>query len=154
MTQAIQMLNFFDTTWIQVRDGNAAGQLLFGRHYSKYHYKDGRKPNRFVGPGFRIVLITYDGKALFVWRKFKDASGQQGINCAIFRNETKLLSSTLILEAEEIAWKRWPGERLYTFINATKIRSTNPGCCFKKAGWRKCGITKARQLLIFEKLAA
>lgn len=138
--------------WIRVRDGNLAGLLLHRRHYSKYHYKDGRNPVRFVGPGERIVLVTQDGKALFVWRKFRDASDQFGVNCAVFRNEGDVLSSSLISEAERIAWERWPGERLYTYVNPRKIRSTNPGYCFIKAGWRKCGITQARKLLIFEKL--
>lgn len=141
-----------------VRDGDSSCVQLFSRHYSKYHYKDGRKPTRFVGPGERIVLITSDGKAMFVWRKFIDASGQQGINCAIFRNEgtiwneQKVLSSTLILAAEEIAHQRWPGARFYTFVNAGKIKSINAGCCFKFAGWKQIGVTKKRKLLIFEKL--
>lgn len=145
-------MNFEKETWLQVRDGNLLAADLFSRHYSKYHYKDGRKHTRFVGPGQRIVLITECGKAMFVWRKFIDASGQQGINCAIFRNETTLLSSDLIRQAVDIAWERWPGERLYTYVNGQKVRSTNPGCCFKKAGWRECGITKTRKLLIFELL--
>lgn len=149
--QHVARLPLFDEVWIQVKDGDTACLLLFGRHYSKYHYKDGRKRNRFVGPGQRIVLVTADGKAMFVWRKFIDASGQQGINCSVFRNESDMLSSYLINEAVKIAWKRWPGERLYTYVNASKIKSTNPGCCFKKAGWRVCGQTKARKLLIMEK---
>ncbi len=139
--------------WLQVRDGDPAGQVLFNRHYSKYHYADGRKPTRFVGPGERIVLITCGGDALFVWRKFKDASGQQGVNCAAFRNESEILSSELILLAEAFAAERWPGERLYTYVNAGKIKSINPGCCFKKAGWRVCGVTKKRKLVVLEKTA-
>jgi hypothetical protein len=31
------------------------------------------------------------------------------VNCAVFRNEGPVLSSDLILEAEELAWGRWPG---------------------------------------------
>jgi len=155
-------LNLFNEIWISVRDGDQVCVQLFSKHYSKYHYKDGRKPNRFVGPGARIVLVTADGKAMFVWRKFIDASGQQGINCAIFRSEYSKeeqkqdplkRSSLLILKAERIAWERWPGYRLYTYVAADKIASTNPGCCYKKAGWKICGVTKKRKLLIFEKLA-
>lgn len=40
-----------DRTWQQVRDGDITAWALFQRHYSKYHYKDGRNPKRFVGPG-------------------------------------------------------------------------------------------------------
>jgi hypothetical protein len=75
-----------------------------------------------------------------------------GVNCAVFRNESKLLrSSELILQAEQIAWKKWPGQRLFTFVNAGKVKSTNPGYCYLMAGWRKCGITKSKKLIILEK---
>lgn len=148
----IPYLPFTTDTWVQIRDGNPAALMLFSRHYSKYQYADGRKPSRFVGPGERIVLITSDGKALFVWRKFRSMDNQCGVNCAIFRNEGPHLSSELILEAEKIALEKWPGERLYTYVNPRKIKSSNPGYCFKIAGWQQCGITKARKLLIFEKI--
>lgn len=138
--------------WFECRDGDDVCRELFDRHYSRYRYKDGRNPKLFVGPGTKQVLITENCAALFVWRKFIDDSGQQGINCAIFRNEGGGLSSSLILDAEEIAWRKWPRERLYTYVNAKKIRSTNPGACFKIAGWRECGITKRRKLVILEKL--
>jgi len=147
------MLKLYEQNWIPVRDGNLAAWLLFQRHYSKYHYKDGRRPKRFVRPGERIVLITQDGLALFVWRKFIDASGQKGVNCSVFRNEGPILSSKLILEAEQWAWDRWPGQRLYTYVNAKKIKSSNPGYCFKMAGWKVCGITKVNKLVILEKFS-
>jgi hypothetical protein len=90
-----------------------------------------------------------DGAALFVWRKFIDASGQQGVNCAVFRNEGGVLSSLLIRESCAIAWARWPGERLYTYVNPRVVHGD--GACFKHAGWRKCrGRTKARRLVILE----
>jgi hypothetical protein len=60
---------------------------LYDRHYSKYHYADGRRPKLFVGPGEKMVLLTTDHLALFAWRKFRSMDGQQGVNCAIFRNE-------------------------------------------------------------------
>ncbi len=139
--------------WFTCRDGDAFGRALFHRHYSRYIYKDGRSPKLFVGPGEKCVLLTELGDALYVWRKFKDASGQAGINCSIFRNESAILSSLLILDAEEIAWRRWPGERLYTYVKASAIRSTNPGACYKKAGWNTCGLTKVNRLVVLEKLA-
>lgn len=138
--------------WFKCLDGNQGARELFDRHYSRHRYRDGRRPKLFVGPGTKLVLITESGDALFVWRKFKDASGQQGINCAIFRNESPLLSSTMIMDAERIAWDKWPNERLYTYVKATAIKSSNPGYCFIKAGWQKCGITKWNKLVILEKL--
>lgn len=74
-----------DCYWVQVKDGNFIALELFRLHYSKYHYADGRDPNRFVGPGERIVLIGKNNDALFVWRKFISADGQLGINCSVFR---------------------------------------------------------------------
>lgn len=137
--------------WHECRDGDDGVRAIYDRHYSRYHYVDGRKPKLFVGPGEKMVMITEAGDAIWCWRKFKDASGQQGINNAIFRNEGGTLSSLLILDAEQIAWQRWPGERLYTYVKPTGIRSTNPGACYKKAGWRVCGVTKWNKLVILEK---
>lgn len=138
--------------WTQVYDGNPIGLALFQRHYSYRAYKDGRKPKLFVGPGEKLVLIKTDGLALFVWRKFISMDNQSGINCSVFRNESTMLSSELIRAAELIAWKRWPGQRLYTYVNPRKISNrTNPGFCFKVTGWRTCGITKSNRLIILEK---
>jgi hypothetical protein len=137
--------------WVRVKDGNPIAMDLFQRHYSKYHYKDGRRPKIFVGPGEKVVLINNEGTALFVWRKFKDKSGQVGINCSIFRNESKELSSKLILEAEKVAFEVWGEQRYYTYVNAEKIKSTNPGYCFKQAGWKVVGVTKVNRLIILAK---
>lgn len=137
--------------WIKVKDGNQIAIKLFAKHYSKYHYKDGRNPNRFVGPGERIVLIGKNNDALFVWRKFISGDGQNGINCSVFRNESKILSSILLGQAEMIAKQKWPNERFYTYVNPRKIKSTNPGYCFKVNGWKQCGKTKARKLIILYK---
>lgn len=149
---------FSDSHWYPLHDGDPMAFGIMRRHYTFQKYADGRRNNPgnrsrrlFVGPGEKMVLATSDGLALFVWRKFIDDSGQQGINCAVFRNEGPHLSSTLILEAEQLAWGRWPGERLYTYVNPKRIKSANPGYCFKKAGWRTCGKTFAKQLHILEK---
>jgi hypothetical protein len=138
--------------WVKVRDGNTIAANLFSRHYSKYIYADGRKPKLFVGPGEKIVLLSKSNDALFVWRKFISADGQRGINCAIFRNESNILSSVLLDEAEKIALNIWPGERFYTYVNPRFVKSPNPGYCFKVNGWKQIGITKRRKLIILEKL--
>lgn len=149
-----------DCYWLPVKDGDPRAAAIYRRHYSCYQYKDKRRErhgyrNRFLiaGPGEKMLLMTVTCDALFAWRKFIDASGQTGINCAVFRNESPILSSTLILEAEQHAWARWPGARLYTYVNGKAIRSTNPGYCFKRAGWSECGHTKGG-LMILEKPAS
>jgi hypothetical protein len=147
------MQNWFgDGYWLSILDGDARGRALFERHYSCYQYKDKRKRTIFVGPGEKMLLMTANCDALFVWRKFKSKDNQEGVNCSVFRNESPILSSLLIEEAVESAWRRWPGQRLYTYVAGNKVQSTNPGYCFIKAGWRKCGITKVNKLLIFELL--
>jgi hypothetical protein len=147
-----QFLPLENNIWIKVKDGNEYARQLFHRHYSYRPYADGRKPKLFCGPGEKMVLLLNNGQALFVWRKFISGDGQQGINCSIFRNESTYMSSWLILEAEKLAWERWPGERLYTYVHPGKIQSANPGYCFKKAGWVQCGETKVNKLVILEKL--
>lgn len=137
--------------WEQITDGDPRARAIFHRHYSYRPYKDGRRPLLFVGPGEKVVLLSLTGDALFVWRKYFSKDAQTGINCAVFRNESPVQSSTLIAEAERIALDRWGACRLYTYVNAGKIRSTNPGFCFKANGWRFCGITKRRLLHILEK---
>ena len=141
------------SNWIRIRDANPTARGIFLRHYSYRPYRDGRRPQKFVGPGEYVALITPEADALFVWRKFISGDGQQGVNCSVFRNESRFRSSDLIVEASCIAWEKWPGERLYTYVNPRKIRSTNPGYCFLMAGWRRCGITKVNRLVILEKSA-
>ena len=99
--------------WQEYKDGNSAALALYERHYSAYRYKDGRERKLFCGPGEKLVLMTAKKDALFAWRKFIDDSGQTGVNCAVFRNESDILSSTLIEHAMRIAWRRWPFERLW-----------------------------------------
>ena len=139
--------------WIPTRDGDPSVRAVFDRHYSRKHYADGRRPKLFVGPGEKLVLRTPSADAIFVWRRFRSMDEQEGVNCAIFRNEGPLLSSDLIREAEALAWERWPGERLFTYVNPKAVRSTNPGYCFLRAGWQRCGVTKVHRLLVLEKLA-
>ena len=87
---------------------------------------------------------------MFVWRKYIDDTQpkQEGVECAVFRNEGAILSSELVRQADAIADFCWPGERHYTFVRAEAVRSSNPGFCFMAAGWRKCGMTKSGLLIL------
>lgn len=136
--------------WWVTKDGDLDCLELYERHYSAYRYADGRQRRLFVGPGEKLVLRTERADAMFVWRRFIDDSGQHGINCAVFRNESPHRSSDLILQADQIADCVWPGCRHYTYVDPQKIASTNPGFCFLAAGWRRCGRTKGG-LLIMER---
>lgn len=147
-----------DYNWLPIKDGDPRAYEIMKRHYTFHDYADGRRHNPFYrarhlfcGPGEKMVLMTVDCDALFVWRKFIDASGQQGVNCAVFRNESNLLSSALILEAEQVAWQRWPGERLYTYVSP-KVKSAIPGWCFIRARWKRLDYQTGSGLIILEKL--
>lgn len=134
--------------WILAQDGEPELLTLYEKHYSCKVYADGRTRKLFCGPGEKVVLTTPTRDALFVWRNFIDDSGQQGINCAVFRNESPVLASDLIREADAIADFVWPGERHYTFVRAEAVKSRNPGWCFICAGWNRCGYTKSGLLVL------
>jgi hypothetical protein len=138
--------------WWLTKDGDLTLLEFYERHYSAYQYRDGRKRRQCIGPGEVVALRTFDGDAFFVWRKFIDDSGEQGVNCAVFRNESRHLSSELIRQACAVADFCWTGERYYTYVNPQKIKSRNPGYCFLRAGWRRCERRTKSGLIILERL--
>jgi len=141
--------------WLEVKDGNTAARTIFGRHYTYRPVRNqislfpskNRNFALFVGPGEKVVLITPDERAIFAWRKFRSMDPEQtGVNCSVFRNEgsTVARSSDLIRAADLIAWERWPGERLYTYVDPKRTRhKRDPGRCFLRAGWRHYGWSKS-----------
>jgi DNA modification methylase len=137
--------------WGQFKDGHPSALALYDRHYSSRPAEE-RKQQQLVGPGESIVLLTPKHDALFVWQKQQyRADGQTGINCAVFRNESDLLASELIQHAMAAAWHRWPGERLFTFVDPDEVGGNPPGSCFMHAGWKRCGETKGG-LIVLEAL--
>lgn len=136
--------------WLEVADGDPRAAALYARHYSARKSRR-REDRRIAGPGRKMVLLTPDCAALFVWRQFRSLDRQEGLSAACFRNEGGLLSSWLIRQAEVLAQRKWPGEtRFYTYVNPQRVRSPNPGYCFKMAGYQACGKT-VRGLIILEK---
>jgi len=101
--------------------------------------------------GRKLVLRDALGEVLWAWI-FPDPAmrmdGQTGYNCAIFRNESARRSSDIILEAERHAIDKWGVGRGYTYVDPKKIRSRNPGYCYKVAGWRRVGVSKSGQILL------
>jgi hypothetical protein len=147
--------------WLPTTKSDPSVVSMYLRHYSRKK-KEGsgyaaRHPNYqygVSGPGETMALRTSDGSAIFIWhieRFRKDC--QPGVNCTIFRNEGPLLSSTLVSEADEVAWQRWPDEpRHFTYVEDSKVTSVNPGYCFKKAGWETAGRNKDGRLTILERV--
>lgn len=131
------------------RDGNPVGLALYRRHFSRH----GREPALFVVPGEKTVLLSHEDDALLVWRRFIDASGQQGVNCAVFRNGSPHLALAMILNAETSATERRPGDRLYTYVSARRIRSADPGYYFKWIGWYRFGMTRGGLVVLAKESA-
>ena len=144
----MQMLLPFDLLLV-IRDGDPDARALYDRHYSARHYRDGRKPKRLIGPGQYLLLTTTDRKALIAFRRSnRQIAGRTGIYLSVFRNESSLKASTLLTAACMMAWDRWPGQEIFTFVNPQKVKSPLPGYCFLRAGFREKGKTQ-RGLLIF-----
>jgi hypothetical protein len=120
---------------------------LADRHYSRRTIG----ARQFLYSGRKLVLRDADGLVLFAWMwpdPLMRMDGQVGYNNAIFRNESPRLSSDIILEAESAAFDRWGPNRLYTYVAPDKIRSSNPGYCFKRAGWRFVRLSASGQHLL------
>jgi hypothetical protein len=117
-------------------------RMLADRHYSRRIV--GAK--QFTYSGRKLILRNPAGTVLFVWMYPDEAmrmDGQAGANCALFRNESDRLSSEIILEAESWLPRKWPEvRRLYTYVDPSKVKSRNPGYCFKMAGWHLDGFGK------------
>lgn len=148
--------------WIEVRDGNDTARDLFRRHYS---YKPRRSAAKrvnelIIGPGYKLLLLTSDGGALCAWRRERHrADGQRGVECCIFRREQGDLASVLLATAMSRATAKWPGERMFTFIDPRKVQPTmvrgHPvwGFVFYRCGWHFAGLT-AKGLHILETRSA
>lgn len=157
-----------DGHWLPVGDGDPRALALYLDHYSAAKSR-GRAPDRgargnyarFVGPGEHMVLLTVTCDGLFVWRnQLHRSDDETGVECMVFRNAARrlrVLASTLIHEACALAWGRWPGARLFTFVDPQKIRSRltgrAPGWCFLMAGWVDTGRVTPRGLHVLECLA-
>jgi len=129
---------------------------LADRHYNR------RKPGspQFVPPGRCLVLLAEDRTALWVTsapfaQYIRHAWPGAWVN-TLFRNEGGGLSSDLIRHAVAHTRDRWrqvPDLGMVTFVDASKIRSANPGCCYRKAGFRHVGFTQGG-LHVFQMLPA
>lgn len=130
--------------WTRTTKFDKRGARLADRHYSR------RKVGspQFMPPGQTIVLVGQRERAVFGWWRPDPSSGIRAMNgldgwtCTIFRNEGEMLSSELILDAELAVAEAGHGcgpDGFITYVFDRKVRSANPGCCFKKAGWKITG---------------
>jgi hypothetical protein len=142
--------------WRRVTKFDPRACDLADRHYSR------RTPGspQFMPPGQTIVLLTEANDAVFGWWRPHPSSGIKAMNgldgwtCTIFRNEGPTLSSTLILAAEYIFAAEGLDigpSGLITYVWDRKIRSTNPGYCFKMAGYRPTGRSRDGRKTLLQK---
>jgi hypothetical protein len=113
-------------------------RVLADRPYSR------RTPGaaQFAYSGRKMVLRSAEGDVGWVWsypRPELRMDGQEGYCCALFRNESPRLSSSIILEAEDWAVWKWGPGRMFTYVRPDKVASPNPGFCFIAAGWHSHG---------------
>lgn len=147
-------------TWQRVTKFDKRACALADRHYSR---RTVGSP-QFMPPGQTVVLLTACERAVFGWWRPAPTSGIRAMNnldgwtCTIFRNEGAGLSSELVLAAERTLLALDLGcgpDGLLTYVWDRKVRSTNPGCCFKMAGWRAAGRSADnRKTLLQKRIAA
>lgn len=140
--------------WERVTKFDPRAAAFADRHYNRR--KIGSP--QFMPPGQTIVLLTPDAKALFGWWRPKPGieamNHLDGWTCTIFRNESSMLSSMLILAAENMLKANAEScglDGMLTYVWTCRIRSVNPGCCFQKAGWRKTGWSADQRKRLLQK---
>jgi hypothetical protein len=137
VSATLQLPGLVSDGWERRTKFDTAAAALADRHYSR---RTVGSP-QFAPPGRTVVLVTPDELAAWVthWPDAdKTMDGMDSWRCSLFRNEGPRLSSELILEAMRLTaefWDERPADGWLTFVDTTKVRSKNPGACFKKAGW-------------------
>jgi hypothetical protein len=138
--------------WYLTTRADPRGAALADRHYSR------KTPGaaQFTPPGRCVVLLTAEGNALWVsswpYAEYVKHAWRGAWLCALFRNESPVLSSQLITQA--VAATRWqwgepPALGMVTFVDIAQVRhKRDPGRCFRKAGWRHVGWTKSGHLVL------
>lgn len=119
-----------------------------------------------------MVLLTEKADALWVtsypFAEYVRHEWAGAWVCSCFRNENQYnrknreghLSSHLINEA--VAATRWYSEHVWrlpvppqgfiTFVDTSKVKSAQPGACYRAAGWQEVGYTKSNHLLALQLL--
>ena len=127
--------------WLITDRGDPEAWALADRHYTR-QTKGARS---FVRNGQSLIFVTRCGQA--AWVSFRPTpgkanrwDGRNAFECALFRNESLILSSILVHEARHLTAALWgtAPDGLITWVKPSALRSrnNNPGACYKKDGWR------------------
>ena len=126
--------------WTLTNRNDPALVALADRHYSR------QKPGspQMGAPGSSLAFVTPCRRAgwLTQWTHHPD-DGLFALRCAFFRNEGDGLSSELVAAAMRLTEDIWnpfgfavfPQDGWVTFVKPKAVKSSNPGYCFKVAGW-------------------
>jgi len=128
-----------------VRDGDLDAAAIYRRHYSarRYRHTSGRRLRRIVGPGEYLILVTPDLRSLAIFRRGRLADGRSGVWLTCFRREDhRGRASELIRQVCRLAWQRWPGQAITTWVDPRRVDSAVPGYCFRRAGFRRIRTTR------------
>lgn len=131
--------------WALSWRADASVRGLADRHYNRQ--KVGAA--QFVPPGRALVLATPARDAFWItswpFAEYVQHAWAGAWVCSAFRNEGPALSSGLILEAVAATRWRWPDVPdlgMVTFVDGDKVRSSNPGFCYLRAGFSRVGRTQ------------
>lgn len=148
--------------WLRTNKFDRDGVRLLRTHYSR------RKPDspQFMPPGETLVLITPCRRAVWGWWRphprsgLRSRNGHDGWTCSVFHNDGAGLSSALILAAEiELVRATDDGtltapcgpSGMLTYVWRARVRSANPGYCYRCAGWSRVGISADKRKDLWQK---
>ena len=133
--------------WHLSNRADPRGAALADRHYSR------KTPGaaQFTPPGRCVVLLTSAGNALWVsswpYPQYVKHAWRGAWLCSLFRNESQVLSSTLIAQA--VAATRWqwgepPALGMVTFVDIGRgvATSATQGAAFARQAGKQVGLTK------------
>lgn len=148
--------------WLLSESGkyDRTGVELVRGHYSR------RKPNspQFMPPGETFVLVARDRLSVWGWWRPHPRSGiaamngRDGWTCSVFARHGGPLASELVLDAElalhsltDLGRTAGPcgPDGMMTYVDPRKVRSRNPGYCYRVAGWKRIGMcAKGKKILL------
>lgn len=136
------------TTWELSFRADPRARVIADRHYNRQ--KVGSP--QFVPPG-RCIVLLIPGAALWVtswpYAQYVKHAWAGAWMCSCFRNEAPGTHRSSDLITQAVAATRAiygdvPPLGMVTFVDPTKTRAKrDPGRCYRKAGFRHVGYTKA-----------
>jgi len=124
--------------WSISHRADQEARVIADRHYNR------QKPGtpQFVPPGRCLVVKCSRAFWVTSWpfAEYTKHAWAGAWICSAFRNEGNVLSSDLIHDAVAVTRWKWPEVPelgMITFVNEDKIKSSNPGCCYMKAGFQR-----------------